>query len=142
MPKTASGLTDIKEAFARYVGEGDTYSGAYRQAYNAENMSNEAIWVEASRLMSDPKVSLRVMELQEMAQERTLVTIESLTKEYEEARQLALGEGQAAAAATATTGKGKLHGLFEKDNEQAATKITVNPIEELMKQVDGKTRSK
>lgn len=119
MPKKA--LTPKQERFAQCVAtENMTYSDAYREAYNAENMTNEAIQVEASRLMSNPIVSLRVIELQELAQERCMVTVESLTKEYEEARVLALREGQAAAMATATTGKGKLHGLFEKDNRQKA----------------------
>ncbi len=83
-------------------------------------MKAESINVNASKVMAVAKVSLRVLELQELAQERCMVTAESLTKEYEEARELAKREGQAAAMVTATTGKGKLHGLFEKDNQQKA----------------------
>ena len=39
-------------------------SEAYRRAYAAEKMSQAAIEVEASRLLANPKLTLRVSELQ------------------------------------------------------------------------------
>jgi len=106
-------LTPKQEAFARFVSEGDTLAGAYRKAYNAENMQNNSIHVNASQIMADTKISLRVAELQELAAERTLVTIESLTAELDEDRQLARNEGQASAAISAVMGKAKLNGLLK-----------------------------
>ena len=88
-------------------------SEAYRRAYDASpDCKPETIWVEACKLFTHPKVSQRVMELQEEARERNMVSIESITQEYEEARQKAMNDGQAAAMVSATTGKAKLHGLF------------------------------
>ena len=40
------------------------------------------------------------------------ITVESLAREYEEARQVAMQEKQASAMVAATTGKGKLAGLL------------------------------
>ena len=109
---TSQKLTPKQERFAQCVAMGMTYSAAYRDAYDAENMKTESVNVSASKLMANPKVTLRVMELQEAARERTLVTIESLTAELEASRQLALQSKQAGAAVSATMGKAKIHGLI------------------------------
>jgi len=60
-------LTPKKKAFARCVSSGMCLSDSYREAYNAENMSDASIRVEASRLMADPEVSLMVERLQATA---------------------------------------------------------------------------
>ena len=105
-------LTDKQEAFCLAYLECNNQSEAYRQAYNVgENTKPESIWVNSCKLMADTKVSQRVFELQQIAQERTLVTVESLTKELEEAREKATEWGQAAAMTGASMGKAKLHGL-------------------------------
>ena len=111
-------LTPKQETFARHVAEGDTYAQAYRTAYDAENMSDKAIRVEASRLASNPIVSLMVMELQEAANVQTQYTIEKAMRELEEARLMAMEEGQLSSAVSAIEKKAKLNGLFEKDNMQ------------------------
>lgn len=55
-------LTDKQEKFVQGKLEGLNNMDAYRQAYNAENMSYEAIKVEASRLLSSPNVALTIKE--------------------------------------------------------------------------------
>lgn len=105
-------LTLKQEAFALKVAEGERYADAYRSAYDAENMDKNSIRVEASRLMADPNVALMVMGLQEEARERSLVTVEGLTKELNEDRVLARQEGQSSAAISAVMAKAKLHGLL------------------------------
>jgi hypothetical protein len=104
-------LTPKQEAFARKVAEGSTASAAYRHAYNAENYKPESVWTNAAKLMGDAKVLRRVEELQAKAAERSLVTVETLAAEYEEARSLAKETQQPAAMSTATTGKARLYGL-------------------------------
>jgi len=64
------------------------------------------------------------MELQAKAQERTLVTVESITQELDQARSLAMNEGQPSAAVTAISTKARLHGLFEKDNNQRGGELS------------------
>ena len=62
-------LTDKQERFARCIAlEGMTQTDAYRECYNVENMSDNAIYVDACRLAQNPKISLRINELRmEMA---------------------------------------------------------------------------
>lgn len=133
MTDKANKLTQKQEAFALKVVELGNQSEAYREAYNAEKMSNEAIWVEACRTLALPKVALRVFQLREKAAERTLVTVESLTIELEEARELAMTTEQASAATGATMGKAKLAGLLvDKKETSGELKIVMaSDVDEL-----------
>ena len=61
-------LTAKQEAFAKeYVLNGGDASAAYRHAYNAEKMKSASVHVNASKLLKDAKVALRVEELQSKA---------------------------------------------------------------------------
>ena len=57
-------LTAKQEGFAEKVARGAVLSDAYRECYSAENMTDKAVWVEACRLASNPKVTLRVKAIQ------------------------------------------------------------------------------
>ena len=105
-------LTAKQEAWALLVGSGYTYSKAYREVYEASGMAQKTGWEEASRVACVPQVSARVIELQEAAAERTLVTVESITTELNENRLAAQVLQQPAAMNAATMGKAKLHGLL------------------------------
>lgn len=56
-------LTGKQEKFVRNLIQGMTQRQAYKNSYDAENMSDEAIDVEACRLFNEPKISLRYQEL-------------------------------------------------------------------------------
>ena len=106
-------LTPKQEAFALKYVECGNASEAYRTCYDVKlDAKPEGIWVDACKALAVPKVSQRVYELQAKAAERTLVTVESLTVEYEQARQVGMTEAQSAGMTAATTGKAKLHGLI------------------------------
>ena len=62
-----NGLTMKQFHFARLWFELGNASEAYRQAYDAENMSAQAIGVEAHKLTRHPKVALIVEEMREDA---------------------------------------------------------------------------
>lgn len=66
------GLTSKQESFAQAVADGKTLSDAYRASYDAENMKDSTIWTEASQLMDNPKVSTRVLAIQQAREDRTL----------------------------------------------------------------------
>lgn len=118
-------LTAKQEAFCLAYVETGNASEAYRRAYSTENWKPTSITVNASKVLADAKVSLRVAELQAMASERALVTVLSLTEELEEARALALQEGQPSAAVSASMGKAKLHGLLtDKIEHKGGVTIT------------------
>lgn len=122
-------LTPKQEAFAQRYVECGIASEAYRQSYNAENMEPKAVHVEASRLFSSPKVSLRVMELQEAARERHAVTLDTITKELDEAKDLAKTEKQPAAMTGAIMGKAKIHGLVTDKQQHSGEVTMVNKVE-------------
>lgn len=112
-------LTAKQEAFARAYVETGSASEAYRATYAVKPKTKpETIWQESSRLLANPKVSARVKELQDEAKLLTMVTVESLTNELEEARRLAMADEKGASAAVAAVmGKAKLHGLLVEKNE-------------------------
>ena len=68
-----AGLTSKQEAFARLVAEGSSQADAYRSAFNSK-AKPESVHVNASKLMSDAKVSLRVEELKQELAEKSLWT--------------------------------------------------------------------
>ncbi|UXN64423.1 terminase [Phyllobacterium sp. A18/5-2] len=100
------------EKFAQAVVEGKSAAEAYADAGFKPQRQN------AARLMTNDDVVARVKELQAEGAERTLVSIESLTNELEEARRLAMADEKGASAAVAAVmGKAKLHGLLIEKNE-------------------------
>lgn len=109
---SAGKLTPKQEAFCLAFIETNNASEAYRRAYDAENMKPETIWKRSCELMADGNVTGRVKELKALVTERALVSVLSITQELEEARALALQEGQPSAAVSASMGKAKLHGLL------------------------------
>jgi hypothetical protein len=58
--KAANKLTSKQSAFVQAILKGANQSDSYRQAYNAENMTDQAIWTEAGRLFRHPEVSRRI----------------------------------------------------------------------------------
>ncbi len=106
--------TQKQHAFALAYLETGKPSESYRDAgYKCDRMTNNAIAVQANRLLKNPNVDLIIEKGRAEARERCQVTIESLTDELEENRLSALTNGQAAAAVAATMAKAKLHGLAD-----------------------------
>lgn len=123
-------LTPKQEAFAHAYIETGNASEAYRRAYQASNMSNEAIKVEACRLLASPNVALTVDKLKEGATQRHRMTVDDLLRELEEARCVALNQEkpQAGAAVAASMGKAKLLGLEAPSKvDHSSTDGTMSP---------------
>ena len=108
-------LTPKQEKFCQKYIELGNASEAYRQSYSCEGMSDNAIHVEASKLLKNPKIAQRVAELQKHHMKRHEVTVDSLTVELEEARAIAVKGSQPSAMVSASLGKAKLHGLLKDD---------------------------
>ena len=109
--RAMSKLTPKQQKFVYKYLETGNAAESYRHAYDTKNWSVDSINVEASRMLNHPKISLIIKAEQEKAQQRHEVTLESITKELEEARVLGMTEKQTAAAISASLGKAKLHGL-------------------------------
>ena len=84
-------------------------------------MAPETLWKEASILFNLPHVTVRVIELQAIHAERHNVTVDTITAELEENRELAIEEKQSAAATAATMGKAKIHGLVTDKKEHSGS---------------------
>ena len=65
--KGESMLTDKQEKFVQNIIQGMNQADAYRSAYSCKNMSDNAIYREASLLMDNPKVTQRLTFLSEKA---------------------------------------------------------------------------
>jgi phage terminase small subunit len=126
-------LTPKQDAFAMAYVESGNAAEAYRRAYRPKKMSQAAIDVEACRTVQHPKVTLRIDELQRAHAERHEITVETLTAQLEEARQLAMSLKNPSAAVSATMGMAKLHGLLTdklehsgKDGAAPSLTLTIN----------------
>lgn len=107
------GLTVKQEFFVQVYIESGSASEAYRQAYDVSATTKpETVWQAASRLLADRKVAARVAEMHKLAEGQTLFAVEQALSEFEEARQLAMDNGQPSAAVAAITGKAKLFGMM------------------------------
>ena len=67
-------LTAKQEAFVQKIIEGYSQADAYRSAYNTNRMSDNSIYVNASKLMADAKVALRLSELREQLAKPSIKT--------------------------------------------------------------------
>lgn len=94
-------------------------SDAYRTAYDASKMKRETVHRSAQEMMDHPKVSARIKELQNQAQQRHQLTVDDLINELEDARQIAMGGERPTPAAmvAATMGKAKLLGYLDRKPE-------------------------
>ena len=120
------------ERFAQFLAKGKTIEASYSLAGYKPHRGN------AHRLSTYESVRRRVAEIQGRAAKRVEVTIESLTTELEEARQIAVKGEQASGAVAATMGKAKLHGLIvEKRQHSGAigtydlTRLTDEQLDQL-----------
>jgi phage terminase small subunit len=74
------GLTAKQEGFCQSVVSGKTQADAYRANYSTTSWKDNAIQVEASRLMDNPMVALRVTELRDELANKSLWTREQSVK--------------------------------------------------------------
>lgn len=100
-------LSDPKhEMFANLIFNGAKVGQAYVDSGYAPHASS------ASRLRSSAKVRARIDELQARQQIRHDVTVDTITKELDEAAKDAAKDSGHAARVAAIMGKAKLHGLI------------------------------
>jgi phage terminase small subunit len=58
-------LTAKQEKFVQNIIQGMSQADAYRSAYSCKNMTDNSIYVNASKLVADAKVAQRLKELRE-----------------------------------------------------------------------------
>ena len=106
---------------------------AYRSAYNCENMSDNTVYVEASRFFSDPKITLWLNHYQKNTQTTIQEELDYNAKkhfdELNELKGIALncfdknGNPNINAAIKTAELKGKLAGLYNQEKEETTSNI-------------------
>jgi phage terminase small subunit len=125
--KSMNKLTTKQEKFCKTFIETGNASEAYRQSYDCQKMKGPSINRNAVALLDNTKITTRVGELQLNLQKKFEVTVQSLSKELDEDRQLARSLGQPGAAISALNVKARIHGLDkhvmsnDPDNPMPAT---------------------
>ena len=76
-------LTPKQELFVQRIISGLSQRQAYRQAYKAEKMTDVAVDVQASKLLKNPKITLRYRELLKQFSNMSLWSREQAFNEYE-----------------------------------------------------------
>jgi len=105
-------LTPKQLAFVQGILQGMTASDAYRAAYDAESMSPETLWVQASLVKSNDKVAIWLAQARLHCLTHTAVTLEGHTAELESLKQEARQAGAYGASIKAEELKGRANGLY------------------------------
>lgn len=124
-------LTAKQEAFCQGIADGLGQADAYRAAYDAEDMKENSVYVQASKLMKNPKITQRIAELKSQVQEKQLwsreMSIKALVQAYRE------GSGSVKVAAVKELNA--MHGY----NEPSKVSINGSLIQRIQREViDGK----
>lgn len=67
-------LTPKQEKFVQGIVQGMSQADAYRSAYSCKNMSDNAIYREASLMVDSPKIAQRLQELRGKLEKSTIMT--------------------------------------------------------------------
>lgn len=108
-------LTPKQEKFAQLVADGMTQADAYRTAYDCKT-SGETQIVNASKLMADTNISIRVKELKQELSQKALWTREESVKVLKEV----IDEGRAGDKTAAVKELNMMHGY------NAPTKVEIS----------------
>jgi hypothetical protein len=106
-------LTPKQEKFALSIVEGEAQSVAYRRSYDAGGMSDEAVAVEAARLIRHPAVKARVESLRRNLQRVLGVSRGSLLQELSDAQEMARQQGDTKTLAGIVMSKARLLGFLQ-----------------------------
>ena len=128
---TQAKLTAKQEAFAQAIADGLGQADAYRMAYDSNTASEGSIYVQASNLMKNSKVALRVDELRSQVVEKQLWTREMSVKGLIQAYRIA----QDARTSTGMTAAVKELNVMHGFNEPTKLSITGNMVTRVVREV-------
>lgn len=120
-------LTAKQEAFCQGIADGLGQADSYRAAYDAEEMKENSVYVNASKLMKNAKVMQRISELRSEVQEKQLWSREMSVK----ALVAAYREGSGAVKVSAVKELNAMHGY----NEPSKLNISGNMVTRIQRVV-------
>ena len=122
-------MTPKQEHFAQCIADGMTQADAYRTAYSASKMSAGALHVEASKLLDNPKVSLRVQELKAKLSAKALWSREMSVKALVSSYKVARGQNNASGMTGAIKELNAMHGFNAPQKVDIQAKMTVTALD-------------
>ena len=120
-------LTAKQEAFCQGIADGLGQADSYRAAYDAEDMKENSVYVQASKLMKNPKITQRIAELKSQVQEKQLWSREMSVKALVQAYR----EGSGSVKVAAVKELNAMHGY----NEPAKISVNGNLVHKVVRQV-------
>lgn len=111
-------MTPKQEAFVLAYLESGNASEAYRRAYNAVNMKDSSVRVQAAKMLASPNIALRIEQIRKPAVDAAQMTLEQHIADLKRIRDAAFGDGKYSAAATAEVARGKVAGFYVEKVEQ------------------------
>ena len=129
-------LTAKQENFVELLTQGTSQASAYRGAYDTQNMSDKTVWEEASRLRRHPKVSTRILQLEEEKEaRRRLQAVSREERVLNELEAIAFGDGPVAGKLKAMELLGKHIGFFTPKKEIEVEKTSKEILNEIYKKL-------
>jgi hypothetical protein len=119
-----NGLTRKQEHFAQGVASGLSASDAYRQAYDTNGNSLNAVQVAASQLVHHPKVALRLDTLIAEAEVLAQLSRGNVATRLDEDREFARVHKDPKAAIKATELRADMIDAFGKRERRLTAKVT------------------
>jgi phage terminase small subunit len=112
-------LTPKQEAFVLAYYQTGNACEAYRQAYDAANMSLASVDKEARRLLKDPRIAPRLQGLAVRSEGEAQLSLAEHMEELRVLRELAKERGHISAAIAAEVKRGELRRFYVKQIESA-----------------------
>ena len=129
-------LTAKQENFVELLTQGTSQTSAYKGAYDTQNMSDKTVWEEASRLRRHPKVSTRILQLEEEKEaRRRLQAVSREERVLNELEAIAFGDGPVAGKLKAMELLGKHIGFFTPKKEIEVEKTSKEILNEIYKKL-------
>lgn len=135
-------LTAKQKKFVEVYMSVENAAEAYRQTYNVQNMANPSIYVAASRLLDNPKVSSYLAELKNRRDAKITLTLESGVDRLLNIAAEAQEAGNHSAAVTATTNAMKALGIFVEKTHNINEDMSAAHLQALRQIVDRPNNAK
>ena len=130
-------LTNQELTFVQGILAGKSQSDAFRESRDCSEWSNNAIWVEASRLASKPKVRLWLTHFRRQAMARGTITLEGHLAELDRLKELSIATGNLGASVKAEELRGKAAGVYLGDESGKLAKVPAAQLIEIVRQTVG-----
>ena len=131
-------LTLPQQTFIDLILQGSSQYEAYRVAYpRSRAWQRQSVDAQANKLAKRPKIAMRLQAAARAMQRKSEITVETITRELAEDRQLAHEAMQASPAVKATELKARIHGILV-DRQEVTGKVThEHVLKEWAKQLPG-----